>query len=330
MRRACIFALVVGLAAGCAGGGKLRERSRGEAPAEPTTHWALPPPPPVSREPVAGQADYRLAPKDRLRIQVHGENDLTREVRVSEAGTVTVPLVGELRVAGISAAEMEARIAAGLKGQYLLNPRVSVSILEYAGRQVQVMGAVRQPGAYPLRTNATTVMAALAEARGVHENADRVAYVMRGHARAGEPQPVMVDLDALLRKGDARHNVVVESGDTLFVPQANVYYVAGAVERRGAFPLRRDTTVAKALTEAGGVTKLAATEAIKIVRTLPSGEKTEIVDIDLAAALAGDPRQDVPLHPQDVVVVPESGAKTAAYGFLNVLKSILKFSLIAL
>jgi polysaccharide biosynthesis/export protein len=330
MQRTYVLVLVAALVTGCAGSGKPRETFRAEAPTEKPSRWAVPPPPAISREPAAAQGDYRLAPKDRLRIQVHGQNELTRELRVSEAGTVTVPLLGELQVAGLSAAETEGRIAAGLKGRYLVNPRVSVSILEYAGRQVQVMGAVRQPGAYPLRTNATTVLAALADAHGVHENADRVAYVMRGQPRAGEPQPVVVDLDALLRQGDNRYNVTVEAGDTLFVPQSNVYYVAGEVEKRGAFQLRRGTTVAKALTEAGGVTKRAATGSIKVIRTLPNGEKTEIGDLDLTGVLAGDPKQDVALEPQDIVVVPESGAKTAAYGFLNLLKTVLRFSLIAL
>ncbi len=106
--------------------------------------------------------------------------------------------------------------------------------------------------------------------------------------------------------------------------------MAGEVEKRGAFVLRRETTLARALTVAGGVTKRAATGAIKVIRTAPTGEKQELGTFDLEAVMVGDRRQDIPLQAQDVVVVPESGAKRAAYGFLDARKSILRFSLLAL
>jgi polysaccharide biosynthesis/export protein len=321
------------LIAGCAGGPRRSPEAGAGGPggSSPTVSGptrTLPPPPSVALAPPAG-SDYKIAPKDQLKVLVHGQNELTRSVRVSESGTITLPLVGELAVAGLSAAETEQKIAAGLRGRYLKEPRVSVSVAEYLGRQIAVLGAVQQPGAYALKSNGTTVRSALSEARGVRDNADRVAYVLRAQPRAGEPSPVTVDLDALLRAGDARYDVAVEPGDSVYVPEANTFYVAGEVEKRGTFTLRRDTTLAKALTEAGGVTKRAATGDAKIIRTLPTGERQEITGLDVDAALAGDRAHDVPLQAQDVVVVPASGAKVAAYGFLDVLKTVLKFSLVA-
>ncbi len=289
------------------------------------SRWA--PPPAVSLERPTG-GDYRLAPKDQITIHVHGQDDLTRTARISEAGTVALPLLGEGQaVAGLTLAEAEAKIAASLKGRYLVNPGVTLTVVEFAGRQVAVMGAVQQPGSYALKGNATTVLVALAEARGLRENADRVAYVARARPRAGEPQPVVVDLEALLRTGDVRYNVVVEGGDTVFVPEANMYYVAGEVEKRGAYLLRRGTTVSKALAEAGGVTKVAATQEIKIVRTLPSGEKREITGIDLKAVMSGDASQDPPLEPHDMVMVPASGAKVAAHGILDFFRGVLSLGI---
>ena len=78
------------------------------------------------------------------------------------------------------------------------------------------------------------------------------------------------------------------------------------------------------------MTKHAATGAIKVIRTAPSGEKQELGTFDLDAVKGGDRRQDIPLQAQDVVVVPGSGAKRAVYGLLDVLKSILRFSLLVL
>jgi polysaccharide export outer membrane protein len=340
----CVSAMLV--AGGCAGappapettsasrpgpgpGPKTGPAAASAAAPEPAPRWNLAAPPAVSLETPGkgGAEDYRIAAKDQITVTVLGQEDLTRTVRVSESGTITLPLLGELKVAGMTASELEQKITAALKGKFLVNPRTNVTIAEFQGRQVAVMGAVNQPGSYAIRSNYTTVMLALSEAKGLKENADNVAYVMRARPRNGEPQPVPVDLDALLRSGNTQHNVVLESGDSVFVPEANVFYVAGEVEKRGAYPLRRDTTLSKALTEAGGVTKRAALDDIKIVRTLPSGEKKEITGIDMNAVMAGDRNQDVMLRAQDVVVVPASGAKVAAYGVLDFLKGLFSIGI---
>ena len=331
MRRAGTL-LLIGLLgiAGCAGAGAQHPPTMGPAgaPAATPPAPALPPAPAVSLAPPArDDGDYKLAPKDQLSVTVLGQKDLTRTLRVSQSGTITVPLLGEVQAAGLSAPELERKIEDGLRGRYLMNPRVSVAVSEFQGRQFAVMGAVNQPGAFPLKANHTTVMSALSEAKGVKDSADRVAYVLRARPRPGEPQPVMVDLDALLRQGHPGNNVVVEPGDSVYVPEANTYYVAGEVEKKGAFVLRRETTLSKALTEAGGVTKRAATGEIKVIRTAPTGEKQEIGTFDLQAVMGGDRRHDIPLQAQDIVVVPESGAKRAGYALIDLLKSILRIAL---
>jgi len=341
MRRArarwWLLGVAVWLAAGCAGGGgtarpaALPGGSAAPGPAPAPRGPAPPPAPAISLQPPAGAGeDYTLAARDEVTVTVLGHKDLTRTVRVSESGTITLPLLGEVPAAGLSTTELERRIETGLRRGYLLNPRVTVAVAEFQGRQFAVLGSVNQPGAYALKTNYTTVLLALSEANGVKDGADRVAYVLRARPRPGEPQPVAVDLDALLRQGHPGHNVVVEAGDSIYVPEANSFYTAGEVEKRGTFALRRETTLARALTEAGGVTKRAATGEIRVIRTGPTGEKQELGPFDLQAVMGGDRGQDIPLQAQDVVFVPESGAKRLGYGLLDALKSILKFSLIAL
>ncbi len=288
----------------------------------------LPAPPAISLSAeTTGEGDYQLAPKDQITVSVYGQDDLTRTVRVGQTGTITLPLLGEVQAAGLTPTELEKKIEEGLRGRYLKNPKVTVGVSEFQGRQFAVMGAVNQPGAYPLKTNTTTVMLALSEAKGVRDTADRIAYVLRARPRPGEPQPLSVDLDALLRQGNPGHNVVVEPGDSVYVPEANTYYVAGEVEKRGAYVLRRDTTLSKALTEAGGATKRAAMAEVKVVRTLPSGETQEVGPYDVQAVMAGDKSQDVPLQAHDVVVVPSSGSKVAAYGVLDFLKGLFSIGI---
>lgn len=330
-----LLGAVLWLAAGCAtGSGLARPASPagGASGKAVTPAGPLPPAPAVSLLPPAGTSDdYTLAAQDQVSVTVLGHKDLTRIVRVSESGSITLPLLGEVQVAGLSAAALERRIETGLRsGGYLVSPRVTVAVVEFQGRRFAVLGAVNQPGAHALKANYTTMRDALSEANGVKEGADRIAYVLRARPRPGEPQPLTVDLDALLRQGHPGYNVVVEAGDSIYVPEANSFYTAGEVQKRGTFALRRETTLARALTEAGGVTKHAATGDIRVIRTLPTGEKQELGPFDMQAVMSGDRQQDISLQAQDVVFVPESGAKRLGYTLLDVLKSLIKVSLIAL
>src|SRR5262245_33452112 len=125
------------------------------APASPAASRIPVPPippmmaqPPVSSPPAAAvEADYKLAPKDQVTVTVYGQDDLTRTLRVSQSGTITLPLLGEVQAAGLSPTELEQKIEGGLRGRYLVNPRVTVSVAEVQGRQFAVMGAVIRPGA---------------------------------------------------------------------------------------------------------------------------------------------------------------------------------------
>lgn len=266
-----------------------------------------------------------MAPRDQLSVQVHGHDDLTRTVRVSENGMITLPLIGELRVADLSPREIETAIENALKPAYLKNPRVTVAVAEFRGRQFAVVGAVNQPGAYPIRTNEVTLLQALSEAHGTRENASRVAYVLRAKLRSDEPQPLEVDLDTMFRTGRGS-GVLLEPGDSVYVPEANTFYVTGEVEKRGAYTLRRDTTVAKAIAEAGGVTKQAA-HRITIIRTTEDGKREEITNLDLDEIMKGDSTQDVPLRAQDVVVVPVHGGKVVGHAILDTLRGLISIGI---
>lgn len=114
---------------------------------------------------------YRLASGDMISIRVLGEDDLKRErVRLSDAGTVSFPVLGEIKVKGLTAAALEEQITRGLKGRYLVNPQVTVSIDEY--RPFYVNGMVEKPGGYPFSPG-MTVRKAISLAGGFKERASR-------------------------------------------------------------------------------------------------------------------------------------------------------------
>jgi polysaccharide export outer membrane protein len=142
---------------------------------------------------------YKLGVGDVITVQVVGEDDLKREkVRLSDAGTLSFPYLGEIRVRGMTVGQLEDFITNGLKGRYLLNPQVTVTMAEY--RNFFVNGMVDKPGGYPY-VPGLTVRKAISIAGGFKERASREKInVIREDDVKGVP--VRIALDALIQPGD--------------------------------------------------------------------------------------------------------------------------------
>lgn len=142
---------------------------------------------------------YKLGSGDTISIRVLGEDDLKRErVRLSDAGTISFPVLGEIRVKGLTVGELQDYITRGLKGRYLLNPQVTVSIDEY--RPFFVNGMVEKPGGYPFSPG-MTVRKAISVAGGFKERASREKiHVIRDDDSRQTPKKV--DLNAAVLPGD--------------------------------------------------------------------------------------------------------------------------------
>jgi polysaccharide export outer membrane protein len=144
-------------------------------------------------------SSYRLGAGDVVSIRVLGEDDLKREkIRLSDAGTISFPMVGEIKVLGRRVAELEGLIADGLRGRYLLNPVVSVTIEEY--RPFFVNGQVEKPGAYPFQPG-LTIPKAISLAGGFKERASKEKiFVIREDDKT--QTPVKVEQSTLVNPGD--------------------------------------------------------------------------------------------------------------------------------
>lgn len=150
--------------------------------------------------------EYRLGLGDRLRVNVHGERDLSGEFQVTGAGVVTMPLIGDLPAVGLTARELEANIVRGLANGYLRNPSVSVEVYEF--RPYFVFGEVAKPGKYPT-LEGTTIVAAIATAGGYTYRADKRRIFIRRASSAQEyavdpDQPIMVAPGDVIRVGERR------------------------------------------------------------------------------------------------------------------------------
>jgi polysaccharide biosynthesis/export protein VpsN len=147
----------------------------------------------------SGDSTYLLGSGDVIDITVFGEEELTlRDVKLTDAGTVSYPFIGEIRAAGKTAAELEKVIRAGLLGDYLIDPKVSVRVKAY--RAFYINGEVKSPGGYPYEPG-LTVRKAVSLAGGFTEWASKSAVTVIRETDP-EKEPEKVKLDAVIQPGD--------------------------------------------------------------------------------------------------------------------------------
>ena len=241
-----------------------------------------------------GQPREILGEGDSIRITVFQNPDLTTETRVSERGTITFPLVGEISLAGLTPAAAEVRIADRLiKGKFVLKPQVSLNIVRVRSRQVSVLGQVARPGRYPLDDTSSNLTDILALAGGVSPTGDENVTVMV--RRNGKTAKLEINVPTMYRTGDLSSNLQLENGDTIFVQRAPVFYIYGEVQRAGSYRLEQAMTVMQALSVGGGVTPRGTDRGLKIRRRAADGTIRTI-----------DARLTDPVQPDDVIYVRES------------------------
>jgi polysaccharide biosynthesis/export protein len=241
-----------------------------------------------------GQSREALGEGDVLRITVFQNPDLTTESRISERGTITFPLVGEVALGGLTPAAAETRIAEQLeKGKFVLKPQVTVNVTKVRSRQVSVVGQVARPGRYPLEDASTSVTDGLAVAGGIAQAGDDKVVVLR--TRDGKTNRLEVNVHSIYGAGDASSNIQLENGDTLYVPRAPVFYIYGEVQRGGSYRLEPTMTVMQAIAVGGGITPRGTERGLKVRRAAADGS---VRTFD--AALTDR------LEPDDVVYVKES------------------------
>ena len=248
-------------------------------------------------------SDYILGPEDEISIIVWDHPDLTRRTRINLEGTISFPLIGEFKVAGLSQLQLEKKLRDMLADGYIVGPQVSVQVTEYRSQKIFVIGEVNSPGAYPL-TKRTMVVEAIAMAGGVKPEADQEIMIVRpkkNHAVQGALLPDQADPSEVIKvrlrdvlEGERSQNVEVLNLDTIFIPKIKVFYVTGEVKRPGQYTFLKGMTVLHAISTAGGFTEKAARKKVKIVRE-KDGKKLE-----LPLALEN------PIEPGDTIIVPES------------------------
>src|SRR5207302_6667167 len=249
----------------------------------------------------------RLGAGDLLEISVYNVPELSTKARVSSNGDVYLPLIDYVHVGDLSLEEAQAVVEKRLSdGGFVKNPHVTIFLNEYASQSVTVLGQVTRPGAYPILGD-KRLYDIISAAGGLTDKAGKTVSISH---RDKPDQPVKVTLAEGLAQ-TPESNVVIEPGDTIVVQRAGIVYVVGDVARPAGFLMDSDhLTVLQAVALAGGTNKTAKLNGAKIIRKTSEGMVETPVHLKKILQSKGP---DMPLRADDILFVPNSAGKSAAY-----------------
>jgi len=253
---------------------------------------------------LSGAIPAPIAPGDLLDVSEFHTPEFRTTVRVTAAGTVSLPLVGDVVVQGMDEPQAERTIGEALSAKGMLrHPHVQVLVIASVGQDLSILGEVMRPGVYPYGVH-HRLLDLLAAAAGATPAAGTLAYIYHRDDPAGHA----VALDRSGSSVGERHNPELLAGDTVQVSRAGLVYVVGDVIRPGGFTVEpgQPMTVLQAVSLAWGPSQNAALTKALLIREQGSGRT--VTSLNLKRMLRGqDP--DVPISERDILFVPDSAAK---------------------
>jgi polysaccharide biosynthesis/export protein len=271
--------------------------------------------------------DYVLGSGDLLKVEVFDVPELSREVRVSASGYISLPLIpGKILVTGLSPFQLEQKIGDLLEANQLVtHPQVSVFVMEHLSESITIAGAVAKPMVYQA-LRPITLLEALAVAGGTTPDAGD--YVLVTHdvvgsapGPGGKPQSLdgrltlKISLTDLVDKADPKVDILLHGGDILTVPRAGMVYVMGAVGVPGGYPVHSEQeriTTLQAVALAHGLQRMAKAQDAVILRKDTTTGKTDEIHVNLKKIL-DHKAEDVQLYANDILFIPDSTGKMALW-----------------
>jgi polysaccharide export outer membrane protein len=288
-----VFSLLFGLQSGLAQTGTAAAGA--VAPLKSTAPVAGNPPAADKSPTRADRPLLQLGPGDQVTMQVYNRPEMDSAMYVADDGTIRVPLAGSVQVAGLSPGEAAQKVEAALRsGRFLVDPHVTFTVSQSRSQRVSVLGEVHTPGRYPIESN-TTILDVVAQAGGTTEKSADVIYVLRADS-AGNLRRYPVNLKGIVDVKDATPAVLLtlQGGDSIYVPPAEQFYIAGEVHAPAMYRLESGMTLLQAIARAGGVTERGSARRVEIKRRGPKGEY---------AVISAKPTEKI--QPDDVITVKE-------------------------
>jgi polysaccharide biosynthesis/export protein len=240
------------------------------------------------------QPEYELGKGDSIRIVVYQNPDLTIETRVTENGTISYPLIGTVKIGGVTIPAAEQIIAKALHdGGFIQKPQVNIILLLNRGNQVSVLGAVSRAGRFPLDNVNMRVSEMIATAGGIAVTGADVA-ILTG-TRDGKLFRREIDISGMFLNNDLKDDLVVAGGDVIYVHRMPIYYIYGEVQRPGSSRVERGMTVRQALAQSGGPTVRGTERRLRLFRRGADGK-----------VASSSPDLNDAVQPDDVYYVNES------------------------
>ncbi|ACN15650.1 GumA [Desulforapulum autotrophicum HRM2] len=238
--------------------------------------------------------EYFVGNGDVLAINVYENEDLSTTVRVTADNTIRVPLIGEVSVKGLSVSQVSKKLEDLFADGYLINPQVDVFIKEYRSKKATILGQIRNPGLFELQGE-ITLLEFISTAGGILIDAGNTATIKRKKPKDNQEDSIIIDLERLIKEGDTSLNLPIRDGDSVYIAKADIFYVSGEVKKPDSYKLDSDMSVIKAITKAGGFSKIASKGKVRIIRLI-NNKKQVLENVNM----------DEPVMPDDVIVVPES------------------------
>lgn len=248
-----------------------------------------------------------IGPGDLIQVDVMETPEMEQQVRVSDAGTVTLAYVGTINVSGQTPASAASMIQKALIDKKVMRqPQVSVKVEEYATQDVSVLGQVRTPGTYAI-TTPQTILKILSLAGGLTDAADRNVTIKRRQPSEEIKYYVSNNSDEVLS-----NVAMVYPGDTVLIPRAPLVYVMGDVSRPGGYAITTNDarlSVLQVVAMAGSANKTSMQSKVRLIRATANGQVELPVRLD---QIEKGKQPDVMLQPNDIVYVPFSWMKNVA------------------
>jgi len=274
----------------------------------------------------ADRTDIKIGIGDLIAIKVYGVTEMSDEVRVNGSGDISLALLGNVHVEGLTSEQIERTLEKRLvDGGFVNDPHVSIFVKEYVTQGVSMMGEVTKPGIYPM-IGARRLFDAISIAGGLTIKAGNdIIITHKDHPES----PVTVHLGQnYMTNGEA--NVQIFPSDIIMVTKAGIIYVVGDVSKPGGYVMEDNAkiSVLQALAMAGGQTKTAALNKVQILRRTNSNGDVENIPVPLDKIMRGQ-EKNMTLHAEDILVVPNSGSKefgkSMSQGFINALTTLMIF-----
>lgn len=293
--------------------------------------------------------DYRIGPGDVIEIRVDRAPELSGTFRVTAGGTFAMPFLNRIKAQDKTPEELAATIADGLRGRYLKEPSVSVTVRQINSHSFFIQGAVQRPGVYQIEGR-PSLLKLITVAGGLANNHGSTAFVIREskthreetaspvtHREESSPTETHANVqnatDSLPIEEDAKYemlkmnitgllkgrfdqNVSLQPGDIINIPQSDVFFVTGEVKEPGSFGLKDGTTLRQAISLAQGTTFKAAAGRAIIFREDPVTGRRDEIKVNIDAVMSGK-KEDVAIMANDIIIVPNSRFKSVSSALLN-------------